>query len=279
MTRLTYADSILTEEDYQYLPPSVLPILEYEQELAEEGKYLTYEWANLEIKEHLMNWVRVGLVAHRMQYLKLWKGKFSSFRDYCENALGKKCFQIKNLIRSAELVLVLAREGYETLPSSVAQAMELINCCKKLEQDNHQGWLDAWEKITDELPPKLITAKSIKVTLGFASEYTPRNIRNDVYDKLSELARDEGLSFTDYLEKIIHDREMEQLEEVPELADDETGPVSPEAIELWETDLEQLVKEHDRQTWVQATLIKLAGLAKKVKSQFSFLVDHKLQLA
>lgn len=279
MTRLTYTDSILTEEDYGFIAPSVMPILEYEQELAEQAPYIDFEWATSEIKEHLLNWVRVGLVAHRVQFFRLWKGKFKDFRDYCETELNKKVFQIKNLIRAAEVFLVLAREGYDPLPSSCSQAMELMNCCKKLKQNNSQGWIEAWEKVIEELPAKLITAKSIKGIFGFESEFTPKNIPNQTYDGLAELARDQGLSFNDYLEKIVHEKKLEQLGEVPELPDEETEAVEPEAIEVWEADMEQLVKEHDAQTWVQATLIKLAGLVTKVRSQFSFLVDHKLQLA
>ena len=281
MTRLTYAESILTAEDYQYLPPSVLPLLEYEEEIAADANYLTYDWAHNEIVQHSLNWVRVGLVAHRMQYLKLWKGKFKNFREYCENALGKKCFQIKNLIRASEVMLTLAREGFKTLPSCQSQVESLIRCCKKLDEDFSTGWLDAWSKVTEALEPKMITSKSISAALVFPPENSNVVIPHDLHDRIAQTAREEGIGFLEALEKAFPKTESSEEinQEAGELAEDETEAVKPQMIELWEIDLPQLIQERDRQSWLNATLIKLAGLAQKVSSQFSFLVDHKLQLA
>lgn len=272
MFRLTYQDSIISQEDYQELPPSVLPLLEYESEIAAEEKYLDYDWAHNEIVQHSMNWVRVGLVAHRMQYLKLWKGKFQSFADYCDRALGKDVWKIKDLIKAAEIVITLARAGFKILPSCQSQAMKLHQCCKKLEEDFAQGWIDAWLKVTETLAPKFITANSICEILGFAMTKTRITLPNDLRNRLAEEATERGLSIGDMLAQ---DYGIEEKTEEDNI-ESESESVPPEAIEAWSRDLEELVKEHDRQSWLTTVLIKLANLVPKRKSDFSFLLEHKL---
>ena len=263
MTRRTYADTILPEDYQEYIAPSVLPLLEYEQELAEEGKHIDFDWAHNEIVEHSLNWVRVGLVAHRIQFYKLWQGRFKNFRDYCKTALCKKYWQIKNLIKAAEVTITLAREGFLTLPSCESQATTLVKCCQKLEQDFATGWVDAWDTVTTELSPENITSKSIKAALGFPPEHSNILVDHELLERLKGEARDRGLSLTEMLNED-YPKEEESSEQEP--SDEETEGAEPhghltflslaqkpcpQKIERWSADLEELVKEHDAQSWLR----------------------------
>ena len=197
--------------------------------------------------------------------------------------MTKDFWKIRDLIEAAEVVLALAREGFTTLPSCQSQAVKLKDCCKKLGEDFASGWVAAWDKVTNTLAPKFITANSISETLGFTMTKSRITLPNYLRERLRESASDRGLSIKEMLEEdygITEPIEGEDTEAgAVENPDDRVEEVSAEAMAIWEADLEELVKEHDATNWLMATLFKLANLVPKPKSSFNFLLEHKRSLS
>lgn len=237
------------------LVPTVEDILEYEENLDTWRNGITYEWATNEIKGHLMNWVRVGLTAYRVRLYRLYKGKYPDWKSYCKDVLGKTAWHINKFIEGARATLDLIHAGFSVLPTCAAQAMKLVDCCKK----THQYFADAWERVLLEFPAAhLITANSIGVALGFPSEKSSIRLPNDLRDRLRRKALDEGLSIKELLENWLNEDEEVEIEDAPaENDDDAIEEIGPEKLAAWETDLEDLVSEHDSQNWLTCMILKL----------------------
>ncbi|ELS04821.1 Ribbon-helix-helix protein, copG family [Xenococcus sp. PCC 7305] len=247
----------LPPELYDPLPPSIEDLLIYEEELSSECPYITYEWATHEIKNHMINWVRVGLVAEKVRYYKLWQGKFASWQEYCQQALGKAKWQIHKTIEAARVTLYLARAGFETLPNCEAQASKLA---KTAPED--QDLIISWRKVLDAVPKHLISANAIGRTFGEEPKKQRLNVPTELYEKLERKARDRGISVNELLGQLLDDEETEapasnsefSKEESPE--DYNSVPVTQKMMTRWETDLEEIVKSYDFQNWLTLVWFK-----------------------
>ena len=221
------------------------------------------------IKESLMDWVSAGLICQWITRKRLWQEQYSTWQDFCLQALNKQPYQVKKLMEAAEAVKSLAQYGFTILPSNLSQVASLLQCVKKLDCLLEE----AWEKVVETLPANLITANSISEILGFPMEKTKITLPTEVRDRLSQKALEQGVSVKELIENLLDDDD-----EIEEYLEDEIESVEPSAIEVWEKDWEELIQEHDREIWLTTALIKLASLVKKAKSQFNFLIDHKMQL-
>jgi hypothetical protein len=156
---------LLAETDY--LPPSVNDLLEYDAQLQYESPYIEFEWANTEIKTNLLAWVKVGLIAEKMRYLKLYRSQFAKWKDYCRAIIQKLPWQVNQLIEAARVVLELALAGFTILPTCEAQASCLIRYFNHTQLNLAQNLLvEKWQQVLDSLPPHQITKNSIDEILG-----------------------------------------------------------------------------------------------------------------
>ena len=223
------------------------------------------EWCLVNIKQSLMDWVSAGLIAQWTTRYRIWEQKFSSWRNFCLHGLGRDPWKIKKLIEHSQIVVELAKEGFTTLPANQSQVEKLSSCAKKL------GCLitEAWDKVVESLPERLITADNIAQSLGFAATTSRISLPKPLRDRLEQEAYERGLSLREMLE-IDYGIKSEENPTQDETAE-EVSEVEPEAIEAWEADLEELVTEHDSEIWLLATLTKLASLVNRQTSQFSWL--------
>jgi hypothetical protein len=263
-------DQILNEYNNPYaepLPPSTQEILHYADLLISEGNQLDFEWAHSEIKLHTLNWVRVGLVAYRVRLYRLYQNQYQRFQDYCEQALGRKLWQIKELIKASSVVIELARAGFEILPNCISQAMKLYRYLDSGEL------IEKWQQVLDSVPAHSITGMKIDESLGHdlpkkARLHIPRELR----DRLSEIA----LRHETTVEEILADV-VEQYDRVEEEDDeDEVSEVSKHKMEVWDTDLETLIAEYEIQQFLWCSLVKLSRRKSSVnRSQFSWLREFR----
>ena len=250
--------TISTNPFFDPLPPSVQDILVYEQELADECPYITFEWATREIKNHLLNWVRVGLVAEKVRYYKLWQGKFSSWQEYCKQALGKAAWQINNTIKAAQATMYLARAGFEILPTCEAQATKLLKLVP-LGDD----LITAWHKVIDSVPKHLISANAIGKAFGEEPKKQRLNISSKLYKRLQRKAKRLGISVEELLKDFLDEDDQAESEDedkssTEEQSEDEpTKAVTKEKLECWQADLEQMCREYDLKNWLSLTWLKL----------------------
>ncbi|MDJ0577780.1 MAG: hypothetical protein QNJ65_21795, partial [Xenococcaceae cyanobacterium MO_234.B1] len=176
----------IPDPHYYPMSPSVEDILTYKQELESEGRGITIEWATSEIKNHLLNWVRVGLVADAVRRYRLYKGKFARWQDYCQSEIGKSVWQVKRIINAAKVVIELAEAGFEQLPTCEAQASKLV---RYLDQSsicsNHQTLYDKWKQVISRLPKHQITGDKIDEELGHLKPARKRiNVTREVAEQL-----------------------------------------------------------------------------------------------
>ena len=243
---------------YDPLPPSVEDLLIYDQELNDECPYITFEWATHEIKNHLLNWVRVGLVADKVRYYKLWQGKFANWSEYCHKVLGKASWQIKKTIEAAKTTLYLARAGFDVLPTCEAQASKLAKFTK-LGDD----LITAWHKVLDAVPKHLITANAIGEVFGEEPKKQRLNIPTELYQRLKLKAQELGISLEKLLEEFLEEDEQPDQDRSSSDRDcnsakgDRSVPDHQNKMEHWQTDLEQICREYDLKNWLSLTWLKL----------------------
>lgn len=252
------------------LPPTVDDLEEYSDSLDSWGNQITIEWAINEMQGHQWNWVRVGLVADRVLRYRLYSEKFSDWKDYCKQILGKKAWQVRKVINNANGIITLLREGFSVLPTCASQIEKLLDCCKK----SGQLLRDAWEIVTDELPePHLITANNIGEILGFPTEYEPK-LSADHRRRIKEIADRDGVSVSEKLEEWIYmDTEPDELPDEP----DDLDELIEHNQQSWEQDMHSLVIEHDRELWLWSVITKLINQGKRKISQFSYLRNIRCQ--
>lgn len=248
---------LLPDPLYEELPPSVSRIIEYDSLLLYEDQYLTYEWATYEIKQHLLNWVRVGLVAEKVRYYKLWKGRFSSWQEYCEKAIGKAKWQISKTIKAARAMLYLAHAGFETLPTCEAQISKFLKTAPQ-ETD----LIESWRKVLEEVPKHLISADAIGRVFGEEPKKKRISVKSDLHERLERKARDLGISVEQLLEGWLEEDDIVEPEShhessTGELSEDDGAiDIDRDKMARWQTDLEAIVKEHDFQNWLTLVWFK-----------------------
>ena len=269
MTEQKVANSEFYDGNWS-LHPSADVFLHLEDELTDlHSTEIDLDWATKRFKQGLLDWVSSAVVIKKVFRFRLWKDKFSDWKDYCNRALGKKAESIKMLIDRAEVVFELARSGFTILPTNQSQVAELLRCCKKLECLIY----DAWEKVINSIPEPLITANAIAEVLGFPVEEKNYRVPKRVDERLAQKAIDLGMSKTELHSMILDwwiDRDDEPDE--PEATED----IEPDKIEAWEADVDELVTQHDHQNWLMVSVLKLVSLVKP-KSQFNYLTQLRYQ--
>lgn len=136
-------------------------------------------------------WYLSALKCWRVKLYKAWKGKFKSFKDWCENAIGCTTASINSKIRAARTISHLIACGHERLPKSPSVALEL----SKLDWESID---DIWRDICNKYADHEITLEKLKQELDDPRGAQPKlkqiRIPVDQWDRLSELAYQGGSS-------------------------------------------------------------------------------------
>lgn len=259
------------------LLPTVDKLEEYYSDLEYEGNQITIQWATQEMREHQMNWVRVGLVAERVRRYRLYRPQYENWNSFCMDVLGKRAWQVAKNINQALVVMGIIKRGSHFYPTCQSQAQALLDCCKK----TGEFVLDAWDKVVEQYPKSwMLSANNICAALGFDSEYDyiPKRLRK----ALKKIAKHDGVSFQDKFEELLEQEEERiRQEEEEELRRQEEEEQNPDKLETdvteekWFQEMKQDVVRHDNQTWFVATL---ARLLPKPPSQFGWLRHVKCQV-
>ena len=254
------------------LHPSAATFLNLEDELTDlHATEIDLDWATRRIKQGFLDWVSSAVVIKKVFRFRLWKEKFANWKEYCHKAIGKKAELVKVMLDRADVVIELAKAGFEILPTNQSQVDKLLSCCKKLDCMVYDGW----ERVLSALPPSLITADAIAETLGFPASKERLNVPKELGDRLTRAAVEQGMSRQELHQQILEN----WLDEVDGGTDsedsEEVAEPEPEAIEAWEADLEELVVEHEGEIWLLATLTKLAKFVTQSTNQFSWLREYR----
>jgi hypothetical protein len=181
------------------------------------------DWATHQIKTNAIAWYGVGLIAWKIKLQKAWKGKFGSFRDFCENAIGKTASCINNWIRAARVISILLAANCDRIPLSASVALEL----SKLEEP--ESIEDVWRDLCDRYQSHQITAQIVRESVRdpFGEEPKIRRvpITVDNYETLREIAANAATSPARLLNNIIRGWKGERLSTAEE--DREAGEAEP----------------------------------------------------
>ena len=187
-------------------------------------------------------WAIVGLVLKRVFRYRLWeKMGHSSLKNFCKQVLGRSIGYCKQTIRAAEVALELAAGGFALIPSCQSQAIALarylgdsrngLSYCPELLREKWQEILSAAETVGSQ-----ITTGFIQETLNpDKKRKSDRRVQFDpsTWDLVEEQAAAAGLQPKEWLDRLIRQQEEGNATRDP----------SPEKVERWQQDMEELIEE------------------------------------
>lgn len=190
------------------------------------------EEMTISIKRKFLNFVEIGCLAFKIKSLCIWKEDktLCSFKDYCLKVLKRPAWQVNKYIKAARVMIDLIVAGFEQLPQSMSQALELANF-------KGGELLDKWEECLKNIPDQMRSARGIKELLNPTPEEKQKEmikLPKRLSEKLKRKAAQLGLSPDELLEELLAD-------------DDRVSEVDPQKIEAWETDIQQLIDEHEQE--------------------------------
>jgi hypothetical protein len=214
------------------------PLLDFESEIMDEGKFADLHFLTTEIKRGFLDYVRQGIMLHTIRRFRLYKGKYKDFKAYCEQELGRAHFYCKQIIKAADICLRLIKAGFKILPNCVAQATTLGKYAA-VDKYGDSPLESKWQEVVQTVPKERISAVTIAETIDENPE--PRlqqvRIKKDTYALLAKKAAAAGLSFSELLDRIADEYK-------PHQEDDEEPTIhSPEQQEV----LDQLDAEFQKE--------------------------------
>jgi hypothetical protein len=218
------------------------PLLDFESEIQDEGKFANLDVLTTEIKRGFLDYVRQGIMLHTIRRFRLYKEKFKDFKTYCEKGLGRQHFYCKQIIKAADICLRLIKSGFKILPNCVAQAIPLVKYAA-VDQYGDSPLQSKWQEVVSTVPKERISAVTIAETVDENPE--PRlqqvRIKKDTYALLAKKAAAAGLSFSELLDRIADEYNPQDTEE--------PTTYTPEQQEI----LDQLDAEFQQSTTVEAS--------------------------
>lgn len=248
------------QDTIQLWPPATESILDFIDEMNSQGQYLELPELTEHIKEGFLGYVKAGICLEKVQYFKLWKQKFRSFKEYCESALGKTLSYAKRIMEAARVCEQLILGGFKILPVCEAQARPLVkyNCA---DRGGNSELGEKWQQVLDASGGK-ITAELVKAVVDGESVKTGgvrMQVDRDIYDALEAKAKMAGLTPQQLLKKLVEGHIPDQPEPA---VDTESEPESQceidtessfvidtesteEKLVKWHHDLSELLKEFE----------------------------------
>ncbi len=189
------------------------------------------DWVVSEFRANAFSFVRSGLMAHKVKYLKIYKKQYKSFENFCKNAIGVTHWQVNRWIDGARVTLELIAHHHTVLPKNEAQ-------CRELSSFYGEYLDDTWSKVINSMPEHQISAKTIKQVI--AEQQEPKEIDDpsvkvemsvDAYCAMREEAREQGYSCREYLDQLFlpnakfvpNGREKRTMEVLAKLVEDNGG--------------------------------------------------------
>lgn len=223
-------------------PAHIQDLIQWAKDLREVGaKWLDLPSAIAEFNTQQFGWFKQGLLLDRVYRGNRWKDYAKRWRDWTEKFLGHTPWYCRNLMKAAQVVMVLLAEGFTVLPRCLAQCEPLF---KYLTKDGGQDLIDKWQEVVNAHPvDHHRSAAAIKETLGEIDPPKKKRLglSPDLHAALYRRAAYEGKSPEDLIREWLG----EDIAPTPE--PHETTPPTPaeDAIAHWQDDVTQLIQEHD----------------------------------
>ena len=178
-----------------------------------------------EIKSNTLSFVRIGLIAFKVKVLKIYRQAYSTFKDFCEKAIGITTWQVNRMIEASRVVIELAQGGFDVLPKNEAQARPLTKL-------SGADLYVSWETVLNSVPEYKITSSTIAETLGMEVKSKSLRLPPDLYYALEQKAFEAGMSIKELLEDVVgEDNDIKQADE--------------QKVQAWQEDLDTLIADKD----------------------------------
>ncbi|MDY7005453.1 MAG: hypothetical protein SWX82_16360 [Cyanobacteriota bacterium] len=231
-------------------------------------------------------YIKEGMALRAFQIYKLYENLgYKTFKQYCVKSLKKSVYYVKQVIKAAQISWDLILQGFTELPDNVSQAIRLASSVTQVSEEADET-TSCWQEVLDKAKhqSKPITANYIETTITgeTVNPLATAKLPRDVWDKLRDQAKRQGVKPEKLLEEIVGnyldpkqepDPETETVDE-PESKSNKKGLTSkaPE-IQAWEKDLQDLVQErftnepNDRTTADNSTFTRAKKEKKKQKNK------------
>lgn len=222
--------------DIFWEPPETIfqPLLDFECEISDEIPHNDISVLTENIKLSFVDYVRQGIMLETVRRYRLYKRQYKDFAEYCKLALGRSHFYCKKIIQASQVCLELIKSKFTTLPTSIAQASQLVKFAK-IDAYGQNQLADKWQTVLDGFPDHQITAAKIQETLDENPEDRDKQVRigGKAYQVLEQKAAAAGMTVSKYLEMLIGGTQPPD-EEPPdhELPNDENTELTPEQEEI-----------------------------------------------
>ncbi len=209
-----------------------------------------------EIKNGFIQWVKSGVLLEQIKeefsYFILRNNLAKSWPDFCLKYFHQTHWYTDKLIDAAKVVILLIKKGFTILPNCEAQARELVKFLPQKDYKDYENeylekeLCDKWQAVIDasKKENKAITAGFIlKIVDPEKAELGECNIRvsKDMKNSLKDIALENGnLTIKEFLEQLIINHKISKEPDQEE--------TTQEKLEEWQTDLENLLEEHDQET-------------------------------
>jgi len=176
---------------------------------------------SLAIKKNLTSWYEIGLISWKIKLCKAWRKRYTSFKQFCENAIGKTSSAVNNWIRAARVMSQLISADCRRLPMNASIALEL----SKFSEDD---LISAWRDICGTYQDHELTLDKVKAHLEdpfVKPNFKKINISIESWKLLREKAAESGMLPSQLLEELIQSM-LPDVEE--DSSPDDSPPVSDE---------------------------------------------------
>ena len=156
-----------------------------------------------QVLDYRFGFVKIGLLAAKIKFLRLYKDVSSSFHRFCQEYFHRGADYLNLLIQAADTVMELIHQGFTVLPQNEMQCRSL----RKAAQKAGCEIAEAWQWVLDKIPPHKITHKTITDNiLGAEPEEPPTLIKVVLPIALVETilrrALEAEMGFTEFLEEM-----------------------------------------------------------------------------
>jgi hypothetical protein len=105
-------ESLALDEWLQLPGAEYQPLLDFESEIQDRGKFANFDLLTIEINRGFLDDVLPGIMLYAIRRFRLYKDKFKDFKTYCDRGLGRQHFYGKQIIKAADICLRLIKSGF-----------------------------------------------------------------------------------------------------------------------------------------------------------------------
>lgn len=191
-----------------------------------------------DVEGTVFGWYKAALSLWKIKLNRAWEAservlgkKASSFKEFCEKAIGRTVSSVNSWIRAARTMSLLLAANFTRLPKVQSIALEL-------SKFSDESAIDLWRDLTDRYADHEISVQKMKEHLADPSKpkYKQFRLDMDAVDILLEASADANMSPSSFLSQLVKglrkedDAPLEVSEEFTGLSQEEPMGITHETL-------------------------------------------------